>query len=93
MGLERTFRDFLGHPYGRVECSRRGEFPLSEALRLYPELAEGRVWKFERNKPCHGSKNVDQKRKSRVSLDYLTPEYHFRDALLKMTMPFDYLCE
>jgi hypothetical protein len=61
--LSGHFEIFWGDPYGRVECSRRGEFPLSEALRLYPELAEGRVWKFERNKPSHGSKNVDQKRK------------------------------
>jgi hypothetical protein len=65
-----------------VECPRRGEFALFKALRLYPELAEGRVWKFERKKPCHGSKNVDQKRESHVSSDYHKSENDFRDAQL-----------
>jgi hypothetical protein len=33
MPLERTFRDFLGNPSGRLQCPQRGECPLFESLK------------------------------------------------------------
>ena len=44
MPVERTLRNFWGIPSWREEYPRRGEFPLSEAIRQSSEIRTTEPW-------------------------------------------------